>query len=260
MSDDYDRSAELWRSGLDHVYRRFARAFLRSIRVALQSLRVVDAGAGSGALSGELRAMGADPIAVDVSPSMLGKARMSLDGLLVVTADAVHLPLASRSADAWLSAFLINHVPEPSLLLAEAARVVRPGGLVTAMTFAGGVDHPAKTTVDEVARRRGWRAPDWFEDQSRWAALTDTPGGLADQAARAGLPVPGILVTEVEAGPLTPRELVGWRLGHAYLAGFFMALDEESRDELLDEAEGAVGPDPQSLRRELLILSSRLPA
>jgi demethylmenaquinone methyltransferase/2-methoxy-6-polyprenyl-1,4-benzoquinol methylase len=260
MSDDYGRSAELWRTGLDHVYRRFARALVGSAPATLRSLRVVDAGAGTGALSTELRAVGAEPIALDISPSMLGQARAGLDGLPMVAADALHLPLATQCADALLSAFLINHVPEPSLLLAEAARVVRRGGLVMAMTFAAGFDHPAKAAVDEVARGRGWQAPEWFEEQRRWAALTETPGGLADQAARAGLPAPGIRVIEVEAGPLTPRELVGWRLGHAHLAGFFIALSEESRDELLHEAEEAVGPGPQSLRRELLILSSRLPA
>ncbi len=260
MSADYGRSAELWQSGLDDVYRQFARALVRTIPVELPSLRVVDTGAGTGALSSELRTAGAVPIAVDVAANMLGRARHAVRGLRVVAADALQLPLAAQSADALVSAFLINHVPRPCLLLAEAARVVRQGGLVMAMTFAAGVDHPAKSAVDEVARRRGWRAPDWFAEQQRWAALTDTPRGMADQADRAGLPVSDIRVVEVEAGPLASGELVGWRLGHAHLAGFFTALGGDARDALFHEAEAAVGPSPQSLRRELLILSSHLPA
>jgi ubiquinone/menaquinone biosynthesis C-methylase UbiE len=260
MSADYGRSADLWRSGLDPVYRRFAHALVGTAPVDLAGLRVVDVGAGTGALSSELLASGADPIAVDASPVTLGQARGALGGLRAVAGDAVRLPLATHCADALLSAFLINHLPQPSLLLAGAARVVRPGGLVMAMTFAAGVDHPAKTAVDEVARRRGWQVPAWFDEQKRWAALTDTPTGLADQAERAGLPVSDVRVIDVEAGPLTPRELVGWRLGHAHVAGFVSGLGGDARHQLFREAEEAVGPGPQSLRRELLVLSSHLPA
>ena len=260
MSADYGRSAELWRSGLDHIYRRFARAFLGTVPIDLAGRRVVDVGAGTGALSAELVMLGAAPVAVDLSRAMLEEARQMSPGVVTTVADAVHLPLGADSADAVLSAFLINHLPEPHLLLAEAARVALRGGLVTVMTFAAGDGHPAKAAVDEVAGRFGWRPPTWFEEQRRWAGLTDTPEGLVGQAERASLPVGGLQVIDVEAGPLNAAELVGWRLGHAHLAGFVTRLAPDDRDRLLAEAKEAVGPLPQSLRRELLILSSRLRA
>jgi SAM-dependent methyltransferase len=191
---------------------------------------------------------------------MLSQARQDIVGLPVVAADAVHLPIVSQSVDASLSAFLVSHLPEPYLLLAEAARVTRRGGLVMAMTFAAGDDHPAKHAVDEVARRMGWHAPGWLDEQKRWAALTDTPAGLVHQAEKAGIPASEVRAFAVDAGRLTPGELVAWRLGHAHMAGYVTQLDLGDRNRLVSEVERAVGPGPQRLRRELLVLSSHLPA
>jgi ubiquinone/menaquinone biosynthesis C-methylase UbiE len=260
MSVDYGRSAGLWTSGLDHIYRRFAGAFVRAAPIDVAGCRVVDVGAGTGALSAELRLVGVDPLAVDLSSAMLRQARALSADLRTVVADAVRLPLAPKSIDALYSAFLINHLPEPHLLLAEATRVVVGGGLVMVMTFAAGGDHPAKVAVDEVARRWGWRPPAWFEEQRRWAAQTDTPEALARHAERAALPVTDLRVIEVEAGPLTPAELVAWRLGHAHLAGYVTQLAPDVRHQLVRHAVESVGSCPQPLGRELLILSSRLPA
>ncbi len=260
MSFDYGRSAERWRSELEHIYRRFGRALVRAVPVGLTGRRVLDLGAGTGALSGELWASGAVPIATDISPLMLVQARGVARGLRVVGADALHLPFARHEFDVSLSAFLINHLPEPWLQLAEAARVTRRGGVLMTMTFAAGDDHPAKEAVDEVAGRLGWQAPAWFDEQKRWATLTDTPGGLAHQAGKAGVPVSEIQTVAVDAGPLTPRELVGWRLGHAHMAEFLARLPVGDRRRLVVEAERAVGPGRQPLRRELLILSSHLSA
>lgn len=260
MSADYGRSAGLWSSGLDRIYRRFAAAFVAAAPVGLAGMRVLDAGAGTGALSAELRSVGAQPVAVDLSPPMLRQASALAVDLPVVAADAVRLPLAPGRFDALLSAFLINHLPEPHLLLAEAARVVGPGGLIMVTTFGASGDHPAKAAVDAVARRYGWCPPAWFEAQQRWATQTDTPAGLRGQAQRADLPVVDLAVVEVDAGPLTPSQLAAWRLGHAQLAGFVTRLARLDRLRLFRDAEEAVRPFPHSLRRELLVLSSRRPA
>lgn len=47
-----------------------------------------------------------------------------------VQGDAMHLPVASASADAAVSWDVLEHLPAPARALAELARVVRPGGLI----------------------------------------------------------------------------------------------------------------------------------
>jgi len=100
--------------------------------VELDGKRVVDVGAGAGALVRFLRSQGADPIGVECGEAMLAQAR---------EADADHvdsytegvgqdLPLEDRSADVVVFSYSLHHVPagEMATALHEAARVLRPGG------------------------------------------------------------------------------------------------------------------------------------
>ncbi|HET6811582.1 MAG TPA: class I SAM-dependent methyltransferase [Acidimicrobiales bacterium] len=52
----------------------------------------------------------------------------------VIRADAMQLPLADESVDAVVLLWMLYHLDDPRLALSEAARVVRPGGLVAACT------------------------------------------------------------------------------------------------------------------------------
>ena len=51
-----------------------------------------------------------------------------------------------------------------------------------------------------------------------------------------------------------------WRLGMAQFGGWVDALSQVERDGVIAAAEAAMGPNPQPLRREVLILSSIVPA
>ncbi len=260
MSAAYDRSARMWLSGPEPIYRHFARALVRAAPRPLAGLRILDLGAGTGTVSKELRRVGACPVAVDASPAMLKKARGCVPELPVVASEALRLPVAGGSFDGSVSGFLLNHVPQPHRLLVEAARVTRRGGVLLAMTFAAGDLHPATKAVEGVAAAWGWQAPAWYHDQRSWAALTDTHAGLRTQAERACLPAVEVFSIEVDVGLLIPLELVSWRLGHAHMADFAMALSASDLRRLMAEAEAALGPSPQRLCRQLLILSSHLPA
>jgi SAM-dependent methyltransferase len=258
MASDYQQGAQWWSAGSDLIYRRFARRLLACSPISLAGRLVLDLGAGSGAVSHALASLEARPVAVDASFAMLATARAGSE-LCAAVADAQQLPFGAGSFDAALSAFLINHLSEPHRLLSEAARVTSPGGAVMAMTFLAGDRHPAKEAVEAVAARAGWSAPPWYEDQVRWARLTDTPEGLLAEAVRAGLYAPEVRVLDVEAGPLSARELVLWRLGHAHMSGFVLGLSKSDREELMSEAEKRIGPGPHALRRDLLVVSSRVP-
>ena len=117
-----------------------------------------------------------------------------------------------------------------------------------------------KAAVEGVARRWGWASPSWYDEQRRWAALTGTCAGLKDQAEKADVKAATVDVVEVEAGPRTATELAYWRLGMAHMAELVTSLSPVQRQDLSAEAAQAIGAQVLPLSRELLILSSHLPA
>ena len=94
--------------------------------------RVVgDVGCGSGRYLGALRQAGARIVGVDLSVGMLAGV---VEPAPLVAADSQSLPLADASFDAVMMMHMLYHVPDPSRALAEAARVLRPGGTLLVAT------------------------------------------------------------------------------------------------------------------------------
>lgn len=94
---------------------------------AIDGLRVLDAGSGTGRFTAELARRGAHPIAVDRDASMLEVARRREQAPLVL-ADACSLPLANGSFDLAFAVTLCEFVDDVGAVFSELARVVRPGG------------------------------------------------------------------------------------------------------------------------------------
>jgi SAM-dependent methyltransferase len=95
--------------------------------VPAHATRVVDLGAGTGKLTRQLRERGLDVIAVEPSAGMRDQLRRTVPGVPVLGGKGEQLPLAAGSVDAILVAQAWHWV-EPSLAIAEAARVLAPGG------------------------------------------------------------------------------------------------------------------------------------
>jgi SAM-dependent methyltransferase len=89
--------------------------------------RVADVGAGTGKLTRQLRERGLAVVAVEPSPGMREQLRRAVPGAAVVGGTGERLPLAGRSVDAVLYAQAWHWV-DPALAVAEAARVLTPGG------------------------------------------------------------------------------------------------------------------------------------
>jgi SAM-dependent methyltransferase len=101
--------------------------------------KLIDVGCGTG--NGLIifhKAFGISGVGVDISNGMLGVARAKLEGrnlpVEVHQLDGEHLPFVDNSFDAGISFEVLEHTPNPQLLLCELARVVMPGGSVVITT------------------------------------------------------------------------------------------------------------------------------
>ena len=96
---------------------------------------VIDLGCGAGDsvvqfrnVNPSVRWVGVD---VERSPEVASRRRTDAE---FVTFDGVHLPFEDGSFDAVYCKQVLEHVREPEPLLAEVARVLRPGGLLAGST------------------------------------------------------------------------------------------------------------------------------
>ena len=118
--------------------RRWAR-LLRAYLPQGKRLRCLDVGAGTGFVGRQLLPLlsdGSELICADISQAMLALCARDLPGLRPgITVSTLklgdeRLPLEDASVDVVLLNSVLHHVPDAELLLAEIARVLRPGGLV----------------------------------------------------------------------------------------------------------------------------------
>jgi ubiquinone/menaquinone biosynthesis C-methylase UbiE len=102
---------------------------------------LLDIGTGTGRML-ELFASQADSaIGIDRSSEMLRLARVKLEaagveGASLRQGDMYALPLSERSADSIILHQVLHYAQQPGAAIAEAARVLRPGGLLLVIDFA----------------------------------------------------------------------------------------------------------------------------
>lgn len=88
----------------------------------------LDAACGTGRHTAYLAGLGHRVIGVDQSADMLSFAAARLPEADLVRADLERLPLADRSVDLVVCALALTHAPRLAPVMAEFARVLRPGG------------------------------------------------------------------------------------------------------------------------------------
>lgn len=123
-----------------------------------EALRVLDVGCSFGYGSAAIEAGGpADRrvVGIERNPEHLELARERFPWITVIDADAAALPVADDSVDAVLLLDVIEHLDAPEQALAEAHRVLRPGGaLVVSVPHSGPLGWLDALNLYAAIRRR----------------------------------------------------------------------------------------------------------
>lgn len=139
---DYDLEAARYdetRGGLPR-----ARAAAEAVRRFVPGGTLLDIACGTGLVTRELSGRGLRVLGVDASAGMAAVAARRVD---VVLGDGLRLPVRDRSVDAVTTIWLLHLLDDARPVIAEAARVLRPGGVFV-------------TTVDKRASHGPGGRPD----------------------------------------------------------------------------------------------------
>lgn len=140
---------------------------------AMQPRHVVDLGSGTGFFTRALQARyAASVFGFDLAEGMVRLARQqspTVKGWAV--ADAEQLPLRSASLDLLFSSLALQWCPRLDQVLAEARRVLRPGGYLAFTTLVDG---------SLLELRQAWQTVDGFVHVNRFMPEADLQQLLAD--------------------------------------------------------------------------------
>jgi SAM-dependent methyltransferase len=257
--DHYARSGRRWAQGAELVYGPIAAALVASSPHPLARRLVLDAGAGTGAVSAALLQCRARTLAMDLSPAMLAWQAASRPPC--AAADIRALPLRAGSVDDSVAAFVLNHLTDPSAGFTELARVTRAGGAILATAFAGEHRSEDRDRIDAAAIAAGWQAPRWYRDlKSSAMPLLGTAPAMAAAARAAGLAGVRASQRAVDTGITEPAQLVRYRLGHPIFAAWLDRIGPERAADFAAEAEQAVGGAMAPYRPSVIFLRARTAA
>jgi SAM-dependent methyltransferase len=169
-ADEYRRMAA---AGERHWWYRSTRELLRQLLGPhlAGATRVLDAGGGTGATGGWMTEF-APVVLADYDAFALEVAVEDFPGVLPARADLNRLPFAAGSFDAVLCVTALCHRmnPDPAAIVADFARLTRPGGIVA---------------IQEPGGKRLWRGHDEVTHTARRFSVAD----LEQMCRAAGLEI-----------------------------------------------------------------------
>jgi ubiquinone/menaquinone biosynthesis C-methylase UbiE len=131
---------------------------------------IVDLGTGTGRMLELFAPRAARALGFDLSHDMIAYARAKLEHAGLTQAQARHgdlynVPLPDGAADAVIVHQVLHFLDDPAGAIAEAARILKPGGKLLVVDFA---PHELEFLREQYAHRRLGFSPDqlkrWFKD------------------------------------------------------------------------------------------------
>lgn len=117
--------------------------------------RALDIGTGAGAFAFALAPLVREVVGVDIVPELLAEGRKRAPANVeLIEGDATALPFERASFDVVVTARTLHHVHRPELVLAEAVRVLRPGGTMLVVDQLAPVDPIAAIELNRFERAR----------------------------------------------------------------------------------------------------------
>ena len=137
VANRYDLMNDLMSGGVHRLWK----ATMVDALHPRQDMTLVDVGGGTGDIARQWRSQGGGPVAIcDVNRAMLavGQSRSETEGEAItwVCGDAERLPFEDRTFDVYATAFCLRNVTRLADALAEARRVLKPGGRFVCLEFS----------------------------------------------------------------------------------------------------------------------------
>lgn len=135
QGDLWSERTDAWADGMEPGLQPVFAAGLEALGVGAGD-RLLDVGCGAGLALALAAARGADVTGLDAAPAMLAHARRRVPGARIEQADLEELPFADASFDIVTGFNSFQYAASPAAALAEARRVLRPGGRVLAAVWS----------------------------------------------------------------------------------------------------------------------------
>lgn len=240
---------------------REAEAFVSRLDLPAGAL-VLDLACGTGNIAIPLARRGARVTGVDIAPNLLEQARerAAAEGLNISfeEGDAEQLPYGDAMFDAVVSMFGAMFAPQPERVVAECARVLKPGGLLAMANFTPGslAGRMFQVTAQHAGAPLGIAPPvHWGHPMVVRTRLAPTFEGIEMDVVPMPVDFPG-----------SPAQAISFfRTWFGPVHAAFNALDESGQVRLAADleglwAEGNTAPDPATrtmIENEYLHVTAR---
>lgn len=142
-------------------------AWLAEDLPALRDGLVLDAGCGPGMYVPATAALAREVVALDIAHGRLG----GIEGAVRVCGDVQALPFPDDTFDAVMAMHVLYHVPDIPAGVAELRRVLRPGGVLYALTNSERAQHELLDLVSECGGNSAAFGDSRFSNESGGALL-----------------------------------------------------------------------------------------